>query len=116
MKNYISELKGALLLVGSAETEVGKATELVRPLAECVADRMHLLVVEPLPNGEVLCQGRCPAGKPGIRVVSRVDAHSGMGVANALYAAGVRLPRWAKYAVDQPSYPVVVYWREKSIR
>lgn len=116
MENYISQLAGARLLVGSADTEVGCATELVRPLAGCIASKMHVLVVEPLLNGDVLIQAKSPNGKAGLMVVPRKEARRSMGISNAMHAKDVQLPRWVRYALYEPSRPVVVYWREKSIR
>lgn len=116
METYIHELTGAHLYVGSANIGAGEATELTRPLAGFIAKKMDTLVVEPLPNGDVLVQARNPEGKAGLLVVSRKEARQSMGVANALFDKGVRLPRWVRYAIDRPCHPVVVYWREKSIR
>lgn len=116
METYIHELTGAHLYAGSVQTAVGAATELTRPLAGCIAKKMDTLAVEPLPNGDVLVQARNPEGKAGLLVVPCKEASSGMGVSNALHAKGARLPRWVRYAIDRPHHPVVVYWREKSIR
>jgi hypothetical protein len=116
METYIHELTDARLYVGSAQTAVGEATELARPLAGCVACKLHTLVVEPLPNGDVLLQSRHPDGKLGLLVVSCEDARLSMGIANVLCDKGVHLPRWVRYAIDAPSRPTVIYCRKKSIR
>lgn len=116
METYISKLDGARLYVGDVNLSAGDATELTRPLAECVARKMNILVVEPLRNGDVLIQEKSPNGKVGLMVIPRAEARCGMGVSNALHAKGVRLPRWVRYAIDLPVCPVVAYWREKSIR
>jgi hypothetical protein len=116
METYIKELDGARLYVGDAETPVGKAVELIRPLAEFISKKMSVLVVEPLLNGDVLLQGRNSDGKPGLLVVPRKEARQCMGIANSLCEKGAHLPRWVRYAIDSPIRPVVIYWREKSIR
>lgn len=116
METYIRDLNGARLLVGSVETAVGCATELVRPLAGCIASKMHMLVIEPLFNGDVLVQGRNAKGKPGLLVVPRKAARRSMGISNALCEKDVHLPRWVRYAIDEPARPLVIYWRETSIR
>lgn len=110
MENYIYGLAGARLYIGSAETPVGKAIELTLPLEWRVSNRMNTLVVVPHPNVYVI-QGTWSDGKVIALGVSREVGCSDMGIATALQAKGVRLPRWVRYAIDAPNHPVVVYWK-----